>query len=402
MQPSATAIDPKSLNAFVETLGTDVWRDRLAWFAAVSASHSRVGSNVLQRHCIEIIIERLRRQPLTRRPSVAELWIASYAADAVATTEKLSAAGRERWLAMLRTALQGDACLSAPFYLLRTAASQHARGYAVRFAGLEDDAPFDLLIQGDGGEAELVCDMMSAEEGHGIHRATWSALLDHITPDLQLWLRANPGRYLLKMTLPDGLRTENASTLIAILAGRVTAILQDRQRSADDKTAVLRFDPLTMAAARADDLGMMPRLRQEFGPEAQLAATTTPDGLFVIAARAGRENDVARAVRCRLDVTAPARLSGTRPGIVAMFIEDTDQTEWRLLRDNLLLEGEVRHFMTHPEAQNVVAVTCGSRLELFGLPDAEIEGELRYRNQAHPAAKNSFLAPAILPSHPLI
>ena len=276
---------------------------------------------------------------------------------------------------------------------------QRARGFAVQFAAFEDDAPFDLLIERGGVEAELVCDILSAEEGHGIHRRTWFNLLDHISPTLQLWLRTHPGRYLLKMTLPNGLRTENASDLITILSGRIAATLQNRRHSDEDKTAILRLDPLMIAAARADDLGVMPRLRQEFGPEAYLSAMTTPDGLLIVAARAGQENEVANVVRRRLDAVAPARLTGTRPGIVAMFIEDTDQAEWRLLRDNLQLEGEIRQFMTHPEAGSVVAVTCSSRLELFGLPDAEIEGELRFRNPAHPAAKIDVLAPAILSSH---
>jgi hypothetical protein len=97
---------------------------------------------------------------------------------------------------------------------------------------------------------------------------------------------------------------------------------------------------------------------------------------------------------------APARLSGTRPGILAMFVEDTDRTEWRHLRDKLELEGEARQFLTHPEARTVVAVTCASRLELFGgcAPHAAPDGELRFRNPSHPAAKAAGLAPAVLSS----
>lgn len=397
MQPAT--IDTKSLDAFVAAIGPQAWRDRVARLAGLSASQSRVGRNLLQRHCIEVTIERLRRQVLPRQPSVAELRIAGFAADAITIFDQLSASGQQQWLATLRAALKGDACLSTVFHLVQTAAMQRARGFAVQFAAFEDGAPFDLLIERGGVEAELVCDMMSAEDGHGIHRSSWFSLLDGVSPDLQLWLRSHPGRYLLKMTLPNGLRTENASDLIPMLSGRITAILQDRSYSNDDKTAILRFDPLMIAAARADDLGLMPRLRQEFGPEAHLSATTTPDGLFVIAARAGQENEVASSVRRRLDAVAPTRLTGTRPGIVAMFIEDTDQTEWRLLRNNLQLEGEIRQFMTHPEAGSVVAVACSSRLELFGLPDAEIEGERRFRNPAHPAAKMDVLAPAIRSSH---
>jgi hypothetical protein len=48
----------------------------------------------------------------------------------------------------------------------------------------------------------------------------------------------------------------------------------------------------------------------------------------------------------------------------------------------------------------VVAVTCTSRLELFAMagPDAAADGELRFRNPAHPAAKAPGLAPAVLSS----
>ena len=119
-----------------------------------------------------------------------------------------------------------------------------------------------------------------------------------------------------------------------------------------------------------------------------------------MAARAGQENDVAVAVRRRLDALAPTRLTGARPGILALFLEDTDRAEWLALQTTLELEGEARQFMTHPEARSVVAVTCVSRLELFGLTTSGgvPGGELRFRNPAHPAAKEAALAPAVLSS----
>jgi hypothetical protein len=43
----------------------------------------------------------------------------------------------------------------------------------------------------------------------------------------------------------------------------------------------------------------------------------------------------------------------------------------------------------------VVAVTCTSRLELFGASDAA----MRFRNPSHPAAKAPALAPAVLSSN---
>jgi hypothetical protein len=400
VEPAATTINVKILDAFVGALGKRLWRDRISALQQAGAMQTWAGRQVLQRNCIELTIERLRSRPLARPPSVAERWIATYAATAVDTLNTMPPHGREALLTALRAALVGDECLASLFHLLRTAAMQRSRGFAVQFAAFEDGAPFDLLIARDGIEAEIACDTLSAEDGRGVHRGAWFRLVDRVDPELQTWLRSHPGRYLLKMTLPNGLRADGDADLLATLHTRITAMLQQQRQADGDEAAVLRLDPLMLAAAQADELGLMPRLRQEFGPEAHLSVTAAGAGVFVMAARAGRENEVASALRRRLDAVAPARLTGARPGIVAMFIEDTDRAEWRLLRERLELEGETRQFMTHPEATSVVAVTCTSRLELFGMPApfAEPDGELRFRNPRHPAAKTEALAPAVLSS----
>ena len=401
MQPLAEPLDKAALDAFIGCIGARQWRDRLQALRGLAAPGTHTGRQAQQRHCIEFAVERLRRITPDRPLSMAERWIATHATAAASLFDGLTNAGRLRFCALLRSALQEGECLVPAFHLLRTAALQQHRGFDVSFAGLEDAAPFDLLIQRDGIEAEVACDTVSAEEGRGVHRGAWFRLVDRMDPELQTWLCAHPGRYLLKMTLPQGLRgPEEGGDLLGRLHDRITAMLKQARRSDGDEAAMLRLDPLMLAAAQADELGLMPRLRQEFGPEAHLAVTAAGGGVFVMAARAGQQNEVAVAVRRRMAAVAPARLTGTRPGILAMFIEDTDRAEWRLLRERLELEGEARQFMTNPEARSVVAVTCASRLELFGLPepDAAPEGELRFRNPAHPAAKAAALAPAVLSS----
>jgi hypothetical protein len=70
------------------------------------------------------------------------------------------------------------------------------------------------------------------------------------------------------------------------------------------------------------------------------------------------------------------------------------------MREKLELEGATRRFLTEPAARPLVAVTCASRMELFGAPppDGAPGGELRFRNQAHPAAKQAGLMAAIASS----
>lgn len=411
-----------ALDAFVDCVGARLWKNHLDAVGRDASSGPRTGKALLQRHAIELTVERLRR-PGARAASAAELRIASLAAYAAQVSDRLSAAGRARLRAMLRTGLAGQGTLVPTFHLLRTASLQRSRGFEVGFAGLEDEAPFDLLLHRGGVEAEIACDVISAEEGRGVHRGAWFRLVDRIDPELQTWLAAHPGRYLLKMTLPQGLKIAGGEVpapaegavveaeagldsalapqdSLALLHGRITKLLSQARRADHDEAAVLRLDPLLLAAAQADELGLIPRLRREFGPEAHLAVTSAGNGVFVMAARAGRENEVAAAVRRRMCAVAPTRLTGTRPGILAMFIEDTDRLEWRGLRERLELEGESRQFLTCPEARSVVAVACSSRLEMFGMPepDAAPDGEMRFRNPSHPAAKLPALAPAVLSS----
>jgi|GEM_PF-519759 hypothetical protein len=396
-----------ALNALVERIGRRAWRTRMAELKH-GCVPSYAGRALGQLHALELTVERLRRPGRNTPLTELERRVAALAAELAGLADDLTPGGRDRLDAALGQAVTGPGNLVPLFHLIRTASIQRRRGFAVGFAGLDEGAPFDLLINRQGTEAEIVCDVISAEAGRDLHRRAWSQLMDRVDPDLQSWLAAHPGRYLLKMTLPQGLKgadpAEEAPPL-AELHRRITRLLSERKRADHDEAAILRLDPLMLAAAQAGDdrLGqpsLLPRLRREFGPEAHLAVTAAGSGVFVMAARAGREDEVAGAVHRRMAEIAPARLTGGRPGILAMFIEDTDRLEWHLLRDQLRLEGEARQFMTRPEARAVVAVTCSSRLELLG-PD-EVEGapcaELRFRNPNHPDARKAALAPAVVSS----
>ncbi len=399
MSDTLPPIDPAALEAFVEGFGAREWSERLCSVERAAAEQTRFGRAVLQRHVLELTVERWRRVGRNRPPSDAERRIASLAADASRLFDVLPGRARDRFRASMQATMAGCSALMPVFHMLRAAALQKGRGFEVCYPGLEDEASFDLLLYRDGQEAEVACELVSAEDGRGVHRGAWCRLCDRVDPELQTWLAAHPGRYLLKMTLPGGLKDLPEGNALGALHGRISAMLSSMRRADCDEAAVLRLDPLLLAGAQADELGLIPRLRNEFGPEAHLAVTVAERSMFVMAARAGQENEVAGAVRRRMAAVAPARLTGRRPGILAMFLEDTDRIEWRLLRERLDLEGEARQFLTCPSAKSVVAVTCSTRLEMFGTEDAAPEGELRFRNPAHPAAKASALAPAVTSSN---
>lgn len=399
------AASPLSLEPFIARVGSKRWQDRMTEIRILAAAGPRAGQAIRQRHAIELTIEKLRRQRTAARTS-AESLIGAIAAEIPLAAASLSSRGQEALAARLNECLQGQNTLVPVFHLMRTAMLQRSRGFSVMFSGLQEETPHDLLLRRDQIEAEIACDVVTAEDGHGVHRGAWFRFADMIDQDLQTWLAAHPGRYLLKMTLPQGLRGslhgEAADGEVLVqLHQRIRSMLETRSRQDHDEAIALRLDPLLLAAAQAEDLGLVSSLRREFGPEAHLSVTKTPDnGIFVMAARAGQENEVATAIRRRLAALAPVRLTGERPGILSIFVEDTDRLEWRSLRERLELEGEARQFMTNPEARPVVAVTFASRLELYGLaePDAASGGEIRFRNPGHPAAGIAALAPAVMSS----
>jgi hypothetical protein len=388
-----------SIQRLVALVGEKAFHARLAELGARTGGPGLSARALQQRHAAELIAARiLARGRAATGPERTLDVLAGTLASAAATLPK---AGLARLKARLADALAGANSLLPLLHLARTAHAHETRGFAVAWTGLAAETPHDLLIRRDGAEAEIACDVVSAEAGRSVHRGAWFAFVDRLNPDLQTWLAAHPGRYLLKMTLPEGLAGPDA---LPALHARVMGMLQNARRTEAEQDVVLKLDPLVMAAA-ADQTALVDGLRAQFGPQAHLAVTAAPGGagaggkggsMFVMAARAGREDEVAGAI-ARHCAPMAARLSGQRPGILALLVEDVGRAEWRALRERLEIEGAARGFLTDAAARAVVCVQCMSRLELFSAadPDAAPDGELRFRNPAHPAARDAALAPAV-------
>jgi len=393
-------IDPRpdaaALSSFLRLCGDRAWTARLADLALRAQAGPLQGRAAQQRHAVELVLARMAEPAALARASLAERRILAFAQETAKLANKLPPAPRRKLKDRLVEGLSGEATLIPLFHLVRSAALYRSRGFEVRLDGLVEGAPYDLLIERGGIAAEVACETVSAEEGRPVHRGDWYALVDRINPDLQTWLAAHPGRYLLKMTLPEGLAGGEKT---AVLHQRIMALLAAEKRQDAGADAVLKLDPLLLAGAQAT---LPARLRAQFGPEAHLAVTTAPGAgsVFVMAARAGKENAVAQAVSRRMAAAAEARLTGSRPAILAMFVDDVNKAEWRSLRETLELEGAARRFLTDPLAKPVVAVACASRMELFGFapPDAAEGGELRFRSPTHAAGRSAALAPAVLSS----
>ena len=399
--PAAQGANP--CDAFVALVGAQAWAARLREMARQAALGPRTAAAVRRRHTIELTIHGLCGGTAVRHVPTAPTLIGLVNA-VVALERRLPPAGRYRFAEAIQAGLKGDATLAPVFHLIRTAALQEQRGFAVHFAGLCDGAPFDLLLSRAGVTAEMVCDTVSAEAGREVQRAAWFDFTDRIERDLQEWLAQHPGTHLLRLTLPLGLRKhaqeQEEKFTPRMLHQCVGGMLARSDRREDSPTAVLRLEPLPTMACRTHEQPLLTQLRNEFGPEAHLCVTTGAQGTIAMAARSGGSDEIAAAIGRRMALLPQVRLTGTRPGILAMLLEDIDRGEWRSLRERLELESEARRFMIDSAGRAVVAVSCSSRFELLDCPDPDTaaDGELRFRNPDHPAARLAALAPSVLSS----
>src|SRR5690242_17511559 len=131
-----------------------------------------------------------------RQPCVGEVHAARLAAQAVRLSQRLSARGGARLRQRMHMGLQGDDTLVPLFHLLRTAALQDSRGFKVTFPGLEHGAPYDLLIARGGCEAEVACDVVSADQGRLVQRRAWLQFADRVNADVRDWLADRAGGHL--------------------------------------------------------------------------------------------------------------------------------------------------------------------------------------------------------------
>ncbi|MCU0944256.1 MAG: hypothetical protein MUF65_02670 [Rubritepida sp.] len=366
--------DPAALDAFLALAGAEKWRLRVRDLGARTQRGRFAGRAAQQRHALELVLDRLNNPALLAKAGRPERRLLAFVREAAQLAASLEPGPRARLQMLIAEGLEGEGTLTPLFHLLRTAALLRARGFEVRHDGLLHGTSYDMLVRREGALAEVACETLSADEGRPLQRGDWASLVDRVNPELQTWLAAHPGRYILKMTLPEDVSEKNR---IGELHGRISAMLAAERRQDASADAVLKLDPLVLAGAQAagDPQRALPeRLRDLFGLDAHLAVTADPTSgsVMVMAARAGRENEIAQAAKRRLAAA---------------------------LRDTLELEGVVRRFLTEPPARAVVAVTCATRQELLALPDAAPEGELRFRNPGHPRAKCQGLEPAIISSN---
>ena len=175
MQPQPPTLSIPGLDAFIALAGARAWRphggDRPT--RHVRAARRAGGPSAPRRWNWRSSAARRARSPALRRRTAGG---AACRRRGGAVADSSRAPGAARLRERLHVALAGDGTLVPVFHMLRTAALQRSRGFRVALRrACRTLRPYDLLIARGALEAEIACDVVSAEEGRLVHRGAWSA-----------------------------------------------------------------------------------------------------------------------------------------------------------------------------------------------------------------------------------
>ncbi len=383
-----------AMRRFMGVVGRRAWTARMRSLEAHIAGQPALRHVVQRRHLLEMAFDQLDRRVRRAGPDrplppqyAALAEIAGLVGD---TAEALNAKGEKALKARLAAALEDGGALSAALHPFAVARRFLQLGFSVSFPDLEDKAPYDLLVEKDGTAAEVVCVAVASDAGRSVDSADWSRLVGEIDGAMQAYVDGRPGRYVLKLSLPEGLAGD---TGIADIRDAVVELLADNQRSARAESVVMKLDPLNLGSdpISQDDLHQV--LRAQFGPAASLAIGMFGDSAFAIAGRSGKPDDIARGVLDQL-VDVPRRFGGDRPGLLFTLVDDVSAVEWTSLRDRMELEVAGRELLNRAENAPVHSVAFVSVADMVteGPPGFARHRSLCVLNPKHPQARAADLA----------
>lgn len=349
---------------------------------------------IRRRYLLELAMEQLFRRLNKRgesRPLPEEYRVLASVAGAIAEiAEALPAKPRKELNARIAQGLTGEGSLVSVFHLAATAQRFVSLGFRVSFPDLAGKAPYDLLVEKGGQSAEVACVTVPADVGRAIHSGDWDQLVGQLDPALQSYVERRPGRYILKLSMPEGIAGSRGVTAIR---DEVVRLLSDGTRVARSDTVVLKLDPLTLAPERLTEDNLHRRLETQFGHTANLAISIDGESVFVVAARSGKPDDIARGVLTQI-ADVPRRFSGERPAMLFTLVDDLSPAEWVDLRDRMELEVAGRELLNRAENAPVHSVGF---LSVPDLVTVDRPGFARHRslwvvNPKHPQARAAEFA----------
>lgn len=292
---------------------------------------------------------------------------------------------------MMRDGLQTDRGLQPLAFEMASAVDLSGRGFKLQFVDLESCERFDYLIRKDGVEAEFECKTVSYDLGRQVHRRVFERL----------------GKQVFERGVSEFLTTSGPNIRIDLtLEARLPSGEKPLARVVDMVASALRGNAATepgLGRARASEWDIPGRpddLRQsdlkgtfDRGDDDHTLIAIGPRRAFALVASSEKPARLLQGVFRELRRVAREQLSGTRPGVIAVQIEDIRESDWVQLSHGSAIEAMTAAYFVTGRREHIHSVLYSSEQLLHKAPGrAWLSGtRLVYRNPANAEAANPVL-----------
>jgi hypothetical protein len=219
-------------------------------------------------------------------------------------------------------------------------------GYEVHFADLEGSARYDLLVS-DGKQAlEIECKRQSIDAGRKIKKGDFYLLADVLFSILR-----DVKRRFVTLIKSDG-RMGADQKLFQDLGGAVRDCLQTDAREGTVANLEFKIEELPGGLNIKSDAEAANALRPFYSGSAYYAVFSNPETVIAIKCESADANTVIDAIYEKVKDGA-SQLSGTKPGLLACFVEEIYDEDWDVLRGEGGLKAVAARLLSNPSRSHV-------------------------------------------------
>lgn len=331
---------PALLRRFVDITGRKPWQKRFDSFRQQIQRNPLIENHFLEKYPLELEMEAawalLESGGCFELPkSTAQAALYSFVAMTARVHQRLSQAGSHRLAGMIRSSLS-EPCGFAPLqYEMTMAANLMHRGLDVEFYDIEHGGGPDFLAIRDGLEVEVELKTVSGDVGRKVHRPRLYQLAEHLYPAMNTALSRETDGHLVRVILPD--RLDGSDAQMQDLRDQIAEVLM--AHSSKPGIEPFEIDYMTFALEGG------PFERPSFGPwtgvgvrefvkelvgndNENILMVVSPGRTAVVVTVESRKNDsVMKSIQRTIKDAAKRQLTGTRPGVILVNLNDVTDGE---------------------------------------------------------------------------
>ena len=261
--------------------------------------------------------------------------LASFVSAVVGVHKHLSHHAQNRLRGMILDGLKSERGLASLGTELTMAVHLMTKGFDVFFNDLETGGGFDLLAKRNGVEIEVECKNVSGDIGRKIHKQRMYDLAQRFIPALKEKLEKQPDGWLVTITIPD--RLTAAKRQQEAIARIVEHTLRSNKPSAENPECSIQVQRFSMADSpfratstyKISEPEVMEFVESRLGVSNKNQCWLLQPGksAAAIIVQSARSDSVLDGIYRQLKDAARDQLTGNRPGLLCVHLQDVSASD---------------------------------------------------------------------------